>query len=126
VAWSVFLSAAAVSQAGWCTYRVVASRKTALFRAPKSGHDATLVLAMSLVWAVSIFLYGASAASLGRLGTSVGWPVFIGLIVVASNAWGVALGEWKGRSKAALFRMLAGSALLIAAAFVIGQARVGW
>jgi L-rhamnose-H+ transport protein len=126
VAWSVFLSAAAVSQAGWCAYRVVAVRQAAVFRAAKSGHDAMLVVVMSLVWAVSIFLYGASAASLGQLGTSVGWPVFIGLIVVASNAWGVALGEWKGRPTAALFRMLAGSALLIAATFVIGQAREGW
>ena len=126
VAWAVFLSAAAVSQAGLCFYRVIAAHEAALFRGPSFRHDATLVLGMSVVWAVSIFLYAASAASLGRLGTSVGWPVFIGLIVITSNAWGVALGEWKERPRADLGRMLAGSAVLVAAAFVIGQARTGW
>ena len=126
VAWAVFLSAAAVSQAGFCFYRIAAKRESALFRDPRSRRDALLVLGMSLLWAVSIFLYGASAASLGRLGTSVGWPVFIGLIVITSNTWGVALGEWKDRSRADLGRMFAGSAVLVAAAFVIGLARSGW
>jgi L-rhamnose-H+ transport protein len=126
VAWAVFLSAAAVSQATICFYRISAAREWALFRGVNKGYDATLVLGMSVVWATSIFLYGASAASLGQLGTSVGWPVFIGIIVITSNAWGVGLGEWKERSRADLHRMLFGSAVLIAAAFVIGQARTGW
>jgi hypothetical protein len=60
------------------------------------------------------------------LGTSVGWPVFIGLIVITSNTWGVALGEWKERLRADLGKMLAGSAILVAARFVIGLARPGW
>jgi L-rhamnose-H+ transport protein len=123
LAWAVFLSAAAVSQAGWCFYRVVAKRQMALFRGPASGHDAFLVFGMALVWAVSIFLYGASATSLGPIGTSVGWPVFIGLIVIASNVWGVSLGEWKQRPVGDLYRMIVGSAGLIAAAFIIGWTR---
>ncbi len=123
LAWAVFLSAAAVSQAGWCFYRVVAKRQTALFRGPASDHDAVLVFGMALVWAVSIFLYGASATSLGPIGTSVGWPIFIGLIVIASNVWGVSLGEWKQRPVGDLYRMIAGSVVLIAAAFIIGWTR---
>ncbi len=126
VAWAVFLSAASVSQAAICFYRISAAREWALFRGIGLRYDATLVLGMSIVWAISIFLYGASAASLGKLGTSVGWPVFIGMIVITSNAWGVGLGEWRERSKADLRRMLFGSAVLVVAAFVIGQARAGW
>jgi L-rhamnose-H+ transport protein len=126
VAWAVFLSAAAVSQAAICFYRISVAREWSLFRHAGRGHDATLTLGMSIVWAISIFLYGASAASLGQLGTSVGWPVFIGMIVITSNAWGVGLGEWRERSRTDLRSMLAGSALLVAAAFVIGQARAGW
>ena len=38
-----------------------------------------------------------SAAALGDLGTSFGWPIFLGLIVVTSNVWGVLLGEWRDR-----------------------------
>jgi L-rhamnose-H+ transport protein len=126
VAWAVFLSAAAVSQAAICFYQISKNRVWALFHGAGKGHDAFLTLGMSIIWAVSIFLYGASAAGLGPLGTSVGWPVFIGMIVITSNAWGVGLGEWKERSRANLRRMLAGSAVLIAAVFVIGQARSGW
>jgi hypothetical protein len=52
--------------------------------------------------------------------------VFIGIIVITSNAWGVGLGEWRDRSQADLHGMLAGSAVLIVAAFVIGRARASW
>lgn len=126
VAWAVFLSAAAVSQAAICFYRIAAAREWSLFRGPGKGHNSLLVLGMSIVWAASIFLYGASAASLGQLGTSVGWPVFIGIIVITSNLWGVGLGEWRERSRQDLARMLAGSTVLIAAAFIIAQVRTGW
>jgi L-rhamnose-H+ transport protein len=126
LAWAIFLSAAAVSQAGWCFYRLAVTQQAPLFRTKESGHDALLVAGMGAVWAASIFLYGFSATSLGSIGTSVGWPVFIVLIVITSNAWGVSLGEWKGRPRANLYQMIAGSVVLIAAAFIIGWARTNW
>jgi L-rhamnose-H+ transport protein len=126
LAWAIFLSAAAVSQAGWCFYRLAATQQTLLFRRKESGHDVLLVAGMAVVWAASIFLYGLSATSLGSIGTSVGWPVFIGLIVITSNAWGVSLGEWRERPRANLYQMIAGSVVLIAAAFIIGWAKASW
>jgi L-rhamnose-H+ transport protein len=126
LAWAIFLSAAAVSQAGWCFYRLAATQQTTLFRRKESGHDALLVAGMGVIWAASIFLYGFSATSLGSIGTSVGWPVFIGLIVITSNAWGVSLGEWTGRPRANFYQMTAGSVVLITAAFIIGWARTNW
>ncbi len=125
VTWAIFLSAAAVSQATVCFYRISAAGEWALFRGASKGFDASLVVGMSIVWAASIFLYGVSAASLGRLGTSFGWPVFIGIIVITSNAWGFGLGEWSGRSKGDMFRMLVGCTVLILATFFIGLARAG-
>ena len=64
-------------------------------------------------------MYGASAQALGPLGPTVGWPVFIGLIVLTSNAWGVAIGEWRNKPRGRLIEMLAGSALLVVAGFLI-------
>lgn len=121
VAWAVFLSGAALTQAGYCLYRLRRDRQFAAFGAPGAGHDAPWVTVMATVWAASVCVYGMSAVGLGRLGTSIGWPIFVGLIVVTSNAWGVFLGEWKGSSRAAFSRMVAGSVLLIVAAFLIGQ-----
>lgn len=125
VAWAVFLSAAAVTQAGYCLYRILSTRASAVFRAAGTGRDATLVVVMSLVWAASVCVYGMSVVGLGPLGPSFGWPVFIALIVLTSNAWGVILGEWREAPPAAFRRMLAGSAVLVLAAFLIGQGNPG-
>jgi L-rhamnose-H+ transport protein len=125
VAWAVFLSAAAVTQVGYCLFRIVRSKAGRLFRSPGSSRDAGWVVVMSLVWASSVFLYGMSAVRLGRLGTGFGWPIFVGLIVLTSNAWGVILGEWKGAPANAFRRMLAGGAVLILAAFLVGQGNPG-
>jgi L-rhamnose-H+ transport protein len=125
LAWAVFLSASALIQAGYCLSRLVKVQATATFRAPGSGRDAIQVVAMSSLWISSVFVYGRSAFGLGRLGSSLGWPVFVALIILASNAWGVILGEWKGTAPAAFRRMLAGSAVLVAATFLIGQGNRG-
>lgn len=126
VPWAVFLSASALSQTGICSYRIWRAHQWALFCGPGKRHDAAFVVAMSIIWAVSIFLYGASADIIGNMGTSVGWPVFIGAIVLTSNAWGLGLGEWKGRPRRDVYTMLTGCAMLITAAFVIGHAKTGW
>jgi L-rhamnose-H+ transport protein len=123
VAWAVFLSAAALTQAGYCLLRILRTKAGGAFRAAGSGRDAILVLAMSVCWTASVAFYGMSVVGLGPHGASFGWPVFIALIILTSNAWGVALGEWKNVPGVAFRRMLAGSAVLVVAAFLIGQGR---
>jgi L-rhamnose-H+ transport protein len=125
LAWAVFLSAAALVQAGYCFWRVVREHSTAIFAAGLRTRDALQVPAMSILWISSIFIYGRAAFGLGRLGSSFGWPVFLAFIILTSNAWGVLLAEWKQASRAAFGRMLAGSTVLIVAAFFIGQSKWG-
>jgi L-rhamnose-H+ transport protein len=123
LAWAVFLSAAAVIQAGYCFARVLRGGQVSAFCAPGAARDAPQVAVMSSLWIASVFIYGRSAFGLGRLGISFGWPIFVALIILTSNAWGVILGEWRGASRSTFHRMLAGSAVLIVAAFVIGQSK---
>lgn len=125
MAWAVFLSAAAVVQAGYCFSRVVRDHSVGTFRLGMVSRDAPQVLAMSLLWISSVFIYGRSAFGLGRLGNSFGWPIFVALIILTSNAWGISLGEWRQAKPAAFYRMLIGSGVLIVAAFLIGQSRRG-
>jgi L-rhamnose-H+ transport protein len=125
LAWAVFLSSAALPQVGYCLSRVVQENSMGLFRAGMATRDALQVLAMSSVWISSVFIYGRSAFGLGRLGNGLGWPVFIALIILTSNAWGVLLGEWREATRAAWHRMVIGSGVLILAAFLIGQSRLG-
>jgi len=121
LAWAVFLSAAALVQAGFCLYRMIHRRTLGVYRQPGSALDALQVVVMSVLWISSIFIYGRSSSMLGRIGYSIGWPVFIALIILTSNAWGLVLGEWRGAPRAVVRKMLVGSAVLAAAAFLIGQ-----
>ncbi len=123
VAWAMFLSAAAVTQSTVCLARVIRSGQFPTYTKTGARHDLALVLLMAVIWASSVLIYGSSAARLGTLGTSFGWPMFIGIIVVTSNAWGVLLGEWRERPPKAFRTMLAGSLILIAAVFLIAQNR---
>lgn len=121
VAWALFLSAAAVTQVGYCLYKVFFQQQQAAFSGPGAGSEFGRVVIMAVCWSVSIFIYATALAALGTRGAGVGWPVFIALIVLTSNAWGVILGEWRGRPRAAFHRMLGGSTLLMSATFLIAR-----
>lgn len=121
LAWAVFLSASAIVQAGYCLAKILTNQASGAFTSPGASRDALQVVAMSSVWIASIFVYGRSSFGLGRLGFSYGWPVFIALIILGSNVWGVVLGEWKGAGRGALIRMVVGSIVLVIAAFMIGR-----
>jgi len=124
LAWAIFLSAAAFIQASYCLVSAARAGQASAFLAPGAGRDAPQVAAMSSLWIASVFIYGRSAFGLGRLGNSFGWPIFIALIILTSNAWGIILGEWRGAARKAFHRMLAGSAVLIVATFLIGQSKL--
>jgi L-rhamnose-H+ transport protein len=70
-------------------------------------------LLMSTLWFSSLVLYGAAAARMADLGPVLGWPLFMSAIILTSNVWGLALGEWKGASGRSLMIMFAGLAGLI-------------
>ena len=124
LAWAVFLTSAALLQAGYCFWRVIQENSMALLRQGMMTGDALQVLVMSSLWISSVFIYGRSAFGLGRFGNSFGWPIFIALIILTSNAWGLLLGEWREAAKTAWRRMILGSGALIVAAFVIGQSKL--
>jgi L-rhamnose-H+ transport protein len=123
LAWAVFLSAGGVIQAGTCLVRILRRKQAGVFLAPGAGRDAPQVAVMSSLWIASVFIYGRSAFGLGSLGNSFGWPIFVALIILTSNGWGIVLREWRGVSKGPFYRMLLGSTALIAAAFLIAQSR---
>lgn len=122
VAWALFLSAAAILQTGYCVARVLLKGDQAAFTASGAGVEFGRVVIMAIAWSASIFLYAGAVAGLGRHGPSIGWPVFMALIVLTSNLWGVILGEWRDLPRAAFHKMLGGSAFLIGATFLIAQA----
>jgi L-rhamnose-H+ transport protein len=77
---------------------------------------------MGLLWFGSIILYSISTVKLGDLGTSIGWPLFLASIVVASTALGVLTGEWARTGIRPLRTMVVGVALLILAIAILSFA----
>jgi L-rhamnose-H+ transport protein len=77
---------------------------------------------MGLLWFGSIILYSISTIKLGDLGTSIGWPLFLASIVVASTIFGVLTGEWKGTGTRPIRFMIVGVSCLVLAIGVLSYA----
>jgi hypothetical protein len=67
---------------------------------------------MGLLWTGSLAIYGAASTRLAAMGPVLGWPLFMSVIIITSNLWGFATGEWKGASRGAVTTMLVGILLL--------------
>jgi len=77
---------------------------------------------MGLLWFCSIILYSISTLKLGDLGTSIGWPLFLASIVVASTFFGVLTGEWARTGTRPIRTMMLGVSFLVAAIAILSYA----
>jgi hypothetical protein len=77
---------------------------------------------MGIAWMAGMAAYGAGAISLGKLGTSVGWVLFMASMIIVANVLGALTGEWKGSSARSLGIMAAGVIVLMIALVVVGMA----
>jgi L-rhamnose-H+ transport protein len=77
---------------------------------------------MGFLWYGSIVLYSICTIKLGDLGTSIGWPLFLASIVVASTVFGVLTGEWARTGTRPIRTMIAGVSLLVLAIAILSYA----
>jgi L-rhamnose-H+ transport protein len=77
---------------------------------------------MGFLWFGSIILYSISTVKLGDLGTSIGWPLFLACIVVASTVFGALTGEWAGTGKRPIRTMITGVGCLVLAIAILSYA----
>jgi L-rhamnose-H+ transport protein len=59
---------------------------------------------------------------MGALGTVLGWPLFMSLIVISASVAGLLTGEWKASGRAPLALQGTGVGLLTIAVFVMTRA----
>ena len=118
--WPLCLTAGFVLNAAYPIYLLTKRRTWSLYRlhtpAPSHWFWASL---MGLLCFGSFVVYGAGAETLGELGGIVGWPLFMSMALITSNALGALSGEWKGAPPRAHIDSIAGIALLIVAIVVI-------
>jgi len=77
---------------------------------------------MGFLWFGSIILYSISTIKLGDLGTSIGWPLFLASIVVASTIFGAVTGEWSRTGTRPIRTMIIGVSFLVLAIGILSYA----
>ncbi|MGH9394055.1 MAG: L-rhamnose/proton symporter RhaT [Terriglobales bacterium] len=120
--WLPLMLAGGVPGLIYCGYLVKKNRTGARFAQAGTASYWWLAGVMALFWFGSTLLYGIGAGELGSLGTVLGWPAFMSLIVITASILGVLTGEWKGSGKLPLRLMYSGIAVLILAIVVLSRA----
>jgi len=119
---AIAVSAGFVINAGYCLYLLARNRSWSSGEAGRGLSNTLLAIAMGALWLFGFYFYGSGAAWLGSYGPIVGWPVFMTVMVLVANFWGLATGEWKQAPPQARRLLKLGIAVLIAALIVIGAA----
>jgi len=113
VIWAPLVTASLVPYLAYCTHLWRKNGSSRLFVLPGTAVNWLLGTIMGLLWMGSFVLYGAASARMASMGPILGWPLFMSVIIVTSNAWGFLTGEWKGVGRQPLGIMLGGIVFLI-------------
>lgn len=106
----------------YCFILMRKRRSLANLGASGTWHYWALAGSMGLLWYGSIILYSIATLKLGTLGVSIGWPLFLSAIVIASTALAVLIGEWTQAGRKPLRIMILGVGCLVFAIGVLSQA----
>jgi len=124
--WSLTLTAGFVANAAYCVYLLRRNRSWSLFSKPQSPTKCWLGgVLMGLLWFSGVVTYGIGASRLGPLGGSLGWPLYMAMLIITANVWGAMTGEWKGASRRSSGYAWLGMAVLVAAIYVISSQSTG-
>jgi len=127
--WASNVVAALATSAGfaanliYCGYRLRRNHSLHLFFSPKtSSRNWLLGLLMGVLWFGGLTLYGVGALHMGKLGTSLGWPLLMGTIILVSNVSGYIGGEWAGVDRRARVYLYSGMSIILIALGVLAMA----
>jgi L-rhamnose-H+ transport protein len=123
--WPPLLVSGAIPNALYCLYLLKRNSTGRNFARGGFSHW-FLALVMAVCWFGSVLFYGISASELGPMGTTVGWPLFMSLIVIAASLLGIVAGEWKRSGLWPLTIQLTGVAALVLAAFILAKATLSF
>ena len=120
--WSIALLGGLIVNVGYCVFKLSGNKSWGSFRAAGTGAYWIFTFLMAFMWMASIMFYGMGAANLGKLGPSLGWPIFMGVAIIAGNVMGIVTGEWKNTGTKPIMINAAGILLLLVGLGLIGLA----
>jgi L-rhamnose-H+ transport protein len=120
--WMIALVGGFIANGIYTAYLLTRNRTWRNYFFPRTAAFWFYGLGMALLWYGGLILYGRGAATLGVLGSVIGWPLFMAAMILSSSLWGFATGEWKGTSAHARRLMLGGFGVLMLASAILGLA----
>jgi L-rhamnose-H+ transport protein len=120
--WLPCLYAGFLPGATYCYILMRKNHNVSALRLPGTWYYWLLGALMGFLWYGSIVLYSISTVKLGTLGTSIGWPLFLAAIVVASTIFGILTGEWAQTGTRPIRTMILGVGFLVLAIAILSYA----
>ena len=120
--WLPCLYAGSIPGAIYCFYLMKQKKILGALTLAGTWYYWPVSASMGLLWFGSIILYSISTVKLGALGPVIGWPLFLGAIVISSTVLGVATGEWSNTGKTPIKIMILGVSCLVLAIAILSYA----
>ncbi len=118
--WLLMLTAGAIANLVFCGFLFRQNRSWPRYSQPRSASLYGLTVLMALLWGGNIFVYGAAAPKLGKLGPAIGWPLTLVTGLLTANVCGIIAGEWKAADRPEKTWMGLGLVILLGAIGVLG------
>ena len=120
--WLPCLYAGFLPGAIYCYILMRKKNNVGQLRLPGTWYYWFAAASMGFLWYGSIILYSISTVKLGALGPSIGWPLFLASIVVASTVFGALTGEWARTGTRPIRTMILGVSFLVLAIAILSYA----
>ena len=118
--WPGFALAAFIPYAAYMIFLLVKNQSFGQYFANNTRSYWSLALLMGVFWYGSLILYSQASLSIGELGPVIGWPMFMGLIILTSNFWGFWHGEWANCRNKTKVRLMQGMVAMVCGITVLG------
>jgi L-rhamnose-H+ transport protein len=120
--WAIVFATNYLLNIAYCAYLARKGDTFKNFTIPGTGHYWLLAIAMGLLWAGGIVIYGLGASTGGAYGPVYAFPVMLIVSILTGNLTGVLLGEWRGVTAGAKRTMQVGVVIMVAAIVILGCA----
>ena len=125
-AWAVtamILWGGAVSSCLYCALQLTRNKNWGRLAGRGAGRVLLLAAAMAVLHDGAVFFFGLGWISLGGLGVSVGYAVFMSFAIIVGNVHGFRTGEWKDASRQSVVWIIAGIVLLIVGVCILAAGK---
>ena len=120
--WAIVFATNYLLNIAYCVYLGRKRSSFIKFMLPSTGYYWLLAVAMGLLWAGGIVVYGLGASMQGAYGPVFAFPVMLIVSILTGNLTGVLLGEWRGVTPGAKRAMQLGVVIMVAAIIILGCA----